>query len=112
MTMLSLAAAYTVPGASFTISVAADGVATVQEDLVVDFDAPSHGIIREVPLNGASVDLVHCSEDCVVYEQGGVVCFQIGDADELVSGPVQSSRRTRSRNFCCLPFRSLSFIRT
>ncbi len=89
MTMLSLAAAYTVPGASFTISVAADGVATVQEDLVVDFDAPSHGIIREVPLNGASVDLVHCSEDCVVYEQGGVVCFQIGDADELVSGPVQ-----------------------
>lgn len=87
--MLTLAAAYTVPSAVFTVSVAADGVATIQEDLVVDFDAPSHGIIREVPLNGASVDLVHCSQDCAVYELGGVMYFQVGDADELVSGPVQ-----------------------
>jgi uncharacterized membrane protein YgcG len=72
------------------VQVGMNGVYTIHETLYVDFNAPRHGIIREIPVgygaNQVQVSDIHVSDPAQVQRSRQYVSLQIGDADRTVVG--------------------------
>jgi len=59
---------------------------TVKEKISAVFTAPSHGIIRSIPRKGSEIYDIDVDEEYTA-DYGSSVELQIGNADELITGP-------------------------
>ncbi len=77
------------------IDVALNRVYTVKERLTLNYTTPSHGFFRDIPVRyehlddmEARVNILSVNAPYEVEEGYEYLSIRIGDADELVSGPV------------------------
>ena len=68
------------------ITVSESKTYTVVENLTIDYREPHHGFIRDIPLDGASLEIIDVSGDYSVQTSGGITSIVIGNADETVQG--------------------------
>lgn len=77
------------------IDVALNRVYTVKENLTLNYTTPSHGFFRDIPIRyehldnmEARVNVLSVNAPYEIEEGYEYLSIRIGDADELVSGPV------------------------
>ena len=61
-------------------------VVDITENIDVFFTKPSHGIFRNIPLSGGSIDNVSVSENYTTSRNGSDYVIKIGDPNRFVSG--------------------------
>lgn len=59
---------------------------TVVENFTIYYREPHHGFIRDIPLDGASLEVIAVSDDYSLRSSGGITSIVIGDAGETVQG--------------------------
>lgn len=72
--------------ADFEVTVGENRQLMVSETLVYDFHVPSHGIVREIPLNGMSIDIVNANVESLFTSDSTTAYIRLGSEDELVDG--------------------------
>lgn len=85
---------YTTTSYTVQVDVHEDNSYLITESVKLNYDRPQHGIYRYIPLGAAEGQRrPHIDQEWVrdwpyeVYEENGNEVFQIGDADETVTGP-------------------------
>lgn len=68
------------------ITVSESKAYTVVENFTIDYREPHHGFIRDIPLDGASLEVIAVSEDYSLTSSAGITSIVIGDAGETVQG--------------------------
>lgn len=87
---LLCAESFDIVRADFDISVSEGGLLSVIENLTLDYHEASHGFYRDIPLDGADIDIISVSEDWQesrwADSHSSYVSLRIGSPDVLVEG--------------------------
>lgn len=73
------------------VSVSPDRIYRIREHIELDFNSPSHGIIRDIPVGTGRkkylASMVETSDPCTVSEENGNYTVRLGSEDRYVQGP-------------------------
>ncbi|MBR0374760.1 MAG: DUF2207 domain-containing protein, partial [Mogibacterium sp.] len=88
---VTVAAAFSTPEYDVEVQVSKNAVFEYKETITVDFDSPSHGIYRNIPLDSEyKIDSIRVDGfDYKVSESNGYKIIRIGSADFTVEGIVK-----------------------